>query len=45
MLAGRDADTVDFPFRVSEAEASLIADDPQPPAACLLLGRSGTGKT
>jgi hypothetical protein len=34
-----------IPPRVSEAELRLIEADPQPPASCLLLGRSGTGKT
>lgn len=45
MLLGQDEEHVDFPFRVSEAELRLIQADPQPPASCLLLGRSGTGKT
>jgi hypothetical protein len=44
-LAGADESRVDFPFRVSPVEAAIIAKQPQPAAAMLLVGRSGTGKT
>jgi hypothetical protein len=44
-LSGADDTRVDFPFRVSPPEAALIAKAPNPPAALLLVGRSGTGKT
>jgi hypothetical protein len=44
-LCGADESRVDFTFRVSPPEAALIAKAPNPPAAMLLVGRSGTGKT
>ena len=36
---------VDFPFKVTELEHSIINLHPNPPAPIILLGRSGTGKT
>ncbi|XP_033629676.1 TPR and ankyrin repeat-containing protein 1-like isoform X2 [Asterias rubens] len=36
---------VDFPFRVTELEHSIINLQMKPPSSLLLLGRSGTGKT
>ena len=44
-LMGQDETRVDFPFRVSQHELDIITHDSNPPAAMLLIGRSGTGKT
>ncbi|CAD7695958.1 unnamed protein product [Ostreobium quekettii] len=44
-LAGLDETKVDFPFKVSPAENSIIHMAPSPPASLILVGRSGTGKT
>ena len=38
-------DEVDFPFRVSPSELTIIENDPDPPCSTVLVGRSGTGKT
>ncbi|DBB04235.1 TPA: hypothetical protein ACH3X1_013259 [Trebouxia sp. C0004] len=38
-------DEVDFPFRVSPSELTIIENDPDPPCCTVLVGRSGTGKT
>ena len=44
-LTGQDETRVDFPFRVSQPEMDIITHEATPPAAMLLIGRSGTGKT
>ena len=36
---------VDFPFRVSPTEQTVIESNPDPPCSIVLVGRSGTGKT
>ncbi len=38
-------DEVDFPFRVSPSELTIIENDLDPPCSTVLVGRSGTGKT
>lgn len=45
VMKGLDDSEVDFPFRVSPMEQSIIEMNPVPPSSILLLGRSGTGKT
>lgn len=45
ILEGDNAMKVDFPFKVTELEDTIIRLRPDPPCPMILLGRSGTGKT
>jgi len=44
-LDGLDDKKVEFPFKTSQFESSIIKLEPDPPAPIILVGRSGTGKT